>query len=100
MEFKLSKVLLWSWYLLSAGSLVLLILEITKGKLRGLGWSVAWLLIGVLFGPLRLIVYVLSYRNRQTMKASGWKALGIAAFLAIGNICGMPGVRFYWVWYS
>ena len=85
----LSKIILWSWFTFTLGGLMILVIEIAKGNLLGFGWSTCWLLIGALFGPLGLIVYVLSYRNRQTMKALGWKALGIATFLATGTIFGI-----------
>ena len=91
----LSKIILWSWYTLTLGGLVALVIEIAKGNLLGFGWSTCWLLIGALFGPLGLIVYVLSYRNRQTVKASGWKALGIATFLAAGTIFGIILLALY-----
>ena len=91
----LSKIILWSWYTLTLGGLVALVIEIAKGNLLGFGWSTCWLLIGALFGPLGLIVYVLSYRNRQTVKASGWKALGIATFLAAGTIFGIILLTLY-----
>lgn len=91
----LSKIILWSWYTLTLGGLVALVIEIAKGNLFGFGWSTCWLLIGALFGPLGLIVYVLSYRNRQTVKASGWKALGIATFLAAGTIFGIILLTLY-----
>ncbi len=67
----LSKVILWSWYLLTAGGLIFLIVEIAKGQLRGFGWSTYWLLNVALFGPLGLVTYLRSYRNSYTMKASG-----------------------------
>jgi CubicO group peptidase (beta-lactamase class C family) len=91
----LSKIILWSWYTLTLGGLVALVIEVAKGNLLGFGWSTCWLLIGALFGPLGLIVYVLSYRNRQTVKASGWKALGIATFLAAGTIFGIILLTLY-----
>jgi CubicO group peptidase (beta-lactamase class C family) len=85
----LSKTILWTWYLLMLGSLAFLILDVVKGKLRGSGRSVYWLLIGALFGPLGLAAYVLSDRNQRAMKVPGLTALGIAVFSATGNIVGL-----------
>jgi CubicO group peptidase (beta-lactamase class C family) len=82
----LSKTLLWSWYILTISGLVYLVLDIIKGHINGFGWSVYWLLIGALFGPLGLAAYYFSYRKQEPLKASGWKALGISAFFATGNI--------------
>ena len=82
----LSKVLLWSWYLLTAGGLVYLFLEIAKGQFRGFGWSVYWLLIVALLGPLGSLSHLLSFRNPKAMQKSGWKALGISVFISTGNI--------------
>jgi len=83
-----SKIFLWSWYLLSLVGLVIIILDIAQKRIQGLGWSVYWLLITALLGPLGLAAYYLSYRNPKTMKVPGWKALGLSAFLTTGNIAG------------
>jgi CubicO group peptidase (beta-lactamase class C family) len=82
----MSKVILWSWYILTAGGLIFLALEIVRGHIKGFGWSVIWLLIAALSGPLGIADYLLSYRNKKTMKASGWKALGLSVFVATGNV--------------
>jgi CubicO group peptidase (beta-lactamase class C family) len=82
-----SKIILWGWYLLTLGSMVAVVLDIVQKRFQGLG-SVYWLLITALLGPLGIGVYYLSLRNRRTRKAPGWKALGISAFIAAGNIAG------------
>jgi CubicO group peptidase (beta-lactamase class C family) len=84
-----SKLLLWGWYLLTTGGLVFLVLEIIRRQLRGFGWAVAWLLIGALFGPLGIAAYLLSYRNPATRQSTGWKALGMATFIVIGNMTSL-----------
>jgi hypothetical protein len=84
-----SKTILWAWYILTTGGLFFLILEIIRGKIQGFGLALLWLLIGTIFGPLGMTTYILSFRNQKTMQAQVWKALGIAAFLATGNITGI-----------
>jgi CubicO group peptidase (beta-lactamase class C family) len=91
----LSKVLLWSWYLLTAGGLAFLFLEIAKGQLRGFGWSVYWLLIVALLGPLGSLTYLLSFRNPKAMQKSGWKALGISVFISTGSIAAILLLTIY-----
>jgi CubicO group peptidase (beta-lactamase class C family) len=91
----LSKVLLWSWYLLTAGGLVYLFFEIAKGQLRGFGWSVYWLLIVALLGPLGSLTYLLSFRNPKAMQKSGWKASGISVFISTGNITAIIMLTIY-----
>lgn len=83
-----SKILLWSWLGLTIGSLAFLMLEIARGWLRGFGRGLSWLLIGAAFGPVGLAAYLLSYRNQHTGQALGWKALGMAVFLALGHLTG------------
>lgn len=85
----LSKMILWSWTILTAGGLVFLILDIAKGRIRGFGWSVYWLLIGALFGPVGLAAYLLSYRHQQAMKATLSKALGMSVFSTTGTVTGL-----------
>jgi hypothetical protein len=83
-----SKVILWSWALFTLGGMAVIILDISQKRIKGLGWSVYWLLITVLLGPLGAAAYFFSYRNPQTMMAPGWKALGISALIVTGNIAG------------
>ena len=84
-----SQIILWSWLGLTIGSLAFLMLEIARGSLRGLGRALCWLLIGAAFGPLGLAAYLLSFRNQRTRQAIGWRALGMAVLLALGNITGL-----------
>jgi CubicO group peptidase (beta-lactamase class C family) len=91
----LSKVILWSWYLLTAGGLVYLFLEIAKGQLRGFGWSIYWLPIVALLGPLGSLTYLLSFRDPKAMQKPGWKALGISVFISTGSIAAILLLTIY-----
>jgi len=73
----LSKTLLWSWYVLTAGGLIFLALEIVRGHIKGFGWSVIWLLIAALSGPLGIAVYLLSYRNKKNNEGLWLEGVGI-----------------------
>ena len=83
-----SKVVLGVWYLLTIAGLVFMIIDFVRGKMRGYGQALYWLLIGTAFGPLGLVAYLLSYRNPRARQATGWKALGLASFLAMGHLAG------------
>ena len=84
-----SKVFLWGWAVLTAAGLAFLVRDIAKRQISGIGWSICWLLIGAVFGPLGLAVYLLAYRNLPAVRAVGWKALGMAVFSAVGNVTGL-----------
>lgn len=45
-------------------------------------------MIGAMYGPIGVGAYILSYRNQHSMKAPGWRALGISVFFVTGNITG------------
>ena len=90
-----SKGVLWGWGLLTMGGLALLGLDMARGKLSGLGWCIYWLLAGALWGPVGVGTYWLSDRNRATRKATGWRALGLAVFIATGNILAIILLALY-----
>jgi hypothetical protein len=84
-----SKVILWTWYILTAASLLLVIWDFARGLIPSLGFWLAWVLITAIFGPVGLLAYLLSYRHPQTARVSGWSALGSAVFSTTGNAVGL-----------
>jgi len=90
-----SKGVLWGWGLLTMGGLALLGLDMARRKLRGFGWCIYWALAGVLWGPVGVGTYWFSARNTDFRKAKGWRALGLAVFIATGNILGIILLALY-----
>jgi CubicO group peptidase (beta-lactamase class C family) len=85
----LSKALLGCWAVLTVCGLVLLMLKIAKGQLRGAGRPVYWVLASTVCGPLGSGAYLLSHRKPGASKAPGSRALGISVLVATGNVTGL-----------
>ena len=85
----------WVWFLLAAGSLVALILDLAHGTWAHWGMRLAWVLVVALFGPLGLLAYLYSYR--QPLGSTGlqaavanWRcALRETVFGAVGYAIGI-----------
>jgi hypothetical protein len=73
----------WVWFLLAAGSLVALILDLAHGTRANWGMRLVWVLVVALFGPLGLMAYLYSYR--QLIYSPGMKAALATWRCAIGE---------------
>jgi hypothetical protein len=78
-----------AWLVLVAGSLIVLAWSIARGAGTRWGRVFVWVLVTVVFGPLGLLGYFLSYRwpGRQV---PGWRrAIGASIYSVTGNAVGL-----------
>jgi CubicO group peptidase (beta-lactamase class C family) len=90
--------LLLAWTILTAGGLLLLIVDFTHGSTLARPFKAAWLLITIVFGPLGLLAYWLSDRRPAPGGAmSVWRrALGPAMYRLIGpTVCALLGLYLF-----
>ncbi len=93
--------LLVAWFLLAAGSLLLLIWDLWRGTPAPWGIKLIWLLVVVFLGPLGLLAYSISYRQpaRSPRPGDGLKtttrALGSTFWSVAGNLAG--GLLVIWI---
>lgn len=85
----------WSWLILSLGSLAVLMADLAR-NLRKLGaLALVWVLIVIVFGPVGLAAYVLSYRYihaRDGLTASDVRfrlAIGVSLYSVAGYVTAM-----------
>jgi hypothetical protein len=89
------KNVVWVWFFLAAGSLVVLIWDLAHGTQALWGVRIIWMLVVALFGPLGLMVYLYSYRQSQRLPelksaVANWRsALGRTVFDVVGNAIGI-----------
>ncbi|MBW2646543.1 MAG: hypothetical protein JRE23_10250, partial [Deltaproteobacteria bacterium] len=89
------KNVLWTWFLLAAGSLVVLIWDLVRGTRAPWEMRLVWVLVVALFGPLGLMAYLYSYRQplrSQELEtaAAKWRyALGETMFGVAGYAIGI-----------
>ena len=78
-----------AWLVLTAGSLIFLIWDLTR--ITPARWSsiLAWVLVIVLFGPLGLLSYLYSYRRQGGQVSHWWRALGSSMYSVTGNAAGL-----------
>lgn len=90
--------LLLAWMILTAGGLLLLIVDFARGSALARPFKGAWLLITIVFGPLALLAYWLSDRPpARGDRMSAWRrALGPAMYCLIGPaVCALLGLYLY-----
>ena len=91
------KIVLAAWFLLTAGSLAFLAVELWRTPAPR-GFRLLWLLTTVFLGPLGLTAYWVSSHQPRDAKESAApvsparRALGSAAWAASGNICGVIAI--------
>ena len=93
--------LLLVWFLLTAGSLVLLIWDLWRRTAAPWGVRLIWSLAIVFFGPLGLLAYLVSYRqpwrspDPQAAMTTSRRALGSTVWGVAGNLTG--GILVIWI---
>jgi hypothetical protein len=90
--------LLLAWMALTAGGLLLLLIDFIRGSTLAWPFKGAWLLITLFFGPLALLAYRISdQRLAQESKMAAWRrALGPAMYRLIGPaVCASLGLYLY-----
>lgn len=89
------KNVLWVWFFLATGSLVVLIWDLAHSTQALWGVRVIWVLVVALFGPVGLMVYLYSYRQPQRSlelksAVANWRsALGATVFSVVGYAIGI-----------
>jgi predicted choloylglycine hydrolase len=89
------KNVLWVWFFLATGSLVVLIWDLAHSTRALWRVRVIWVLVVALFGPVGLMVYLYSYRQPQRSPelksaATNWRsALGATVFSVVGYAIGI-----------
>ncbi len=78
-----------TWLALTAGSLIVLAWDLARGTRARWGIRLAWALVTVLFGPLGLLGYLLSYRRPGRQVSHWWRALGASLYSVTGNTLGL-----------
>ena len=78
-----------AWLLLTGVSLAILVWGLARSRGARWGMRLAWLLVTVLFGPLGLLAYLLSYRRLGQQASNWWHALGASMYSVTGNAVGL-----------
>jgi hypothetical protein len=78
-----------AWFVLTAGSLIVLAWDLVRGTGARWGIRLAWVLVTVLFGPLGLLSYRRSYRRPGQQVSNGWRALGASMYSVTGIAAGL-----------
>jgi len=92
------------WFILIVGSLTILIWDLARSALMPWGMRLVWLLITILFGPIGLLVYLISYRQPQrslkpqTVMANWKRALGESVYNVTGFTMGILVMIAYFIY--
>lgn len=92
------------WFILIVGSLAILIRDLARNALVPWWMRLIWLLIIILFGPIGLLVYLISYRlpqrslKPQAVMANWKSALGESVYNVTGFTMGILVMIAYFIY--